>query len=105
MIPVTRLDGTSIILNVDLVQWIEQTPDTVIVLTNGERLLVQDGADTLVRRALAFKRAVVCGPSVQPTEDVLLEGSSPLLATSRPAPKPRPTTGGGDSTRVNSWIR
>jgi flagellar protein FlbD len=65
MIAVTRLDGTPIVLNVDLIQWIEETPDTVVALTNGERLLVKEPSGEIVRRAIAFKRAVVAGPSVQ----------------------------------------
>jgi flagellar protein FlbD len=61
MIRVTRLDGASIVLNCDLVQWIEETPDTVVVLTTGERVLVRESADELARRALEFKRAVAAG--------------------------------------------
>jgi flagellar protein FlbD len=69
MIPVTRLDGTCIVLNVDLVQWVEETPDTVVVLSNGERLLVKESAGELVRRAIEFKRAVAAGPVVRDAGD------------------------------------
>jgi flagellar protein FlbD len=65
MIALTRLDGTPIVVNVDLVQWVEETPDTVVALTNGERLLVREPAGELVRRAVEFKRAVATGPSVR----------------------------------------
>jgi flagellar protein FlbD len=69
MIAVTRLDGTPIVVNVDVVQWIEETPDTVVALINGERLLVREAAGEIVRRAVAFKRAVAAGPSVRDTVD------------------------------------
>jgi len=62
MIRVTRLDGAPILLNCDLVQWVEETPDTVVVLTTGERVLVRESADEVARRALDFKRAVAAGP-------------------------------------------
>lgn len=61
MIPLTRLDGTAIVLNVDVVQWIEETPDTVVVLTTGERLLVKERASEVVRRTVDFKRMVAVG--------------------------------------------
>ena len=62
MIRVTRLDGSSIVVNVDLVQWIEQTPDTVLSLVSGEKLLVRESPERLVAGAIAFKRAVHQGP-------------------------------------------
>lgn len=65
MISVTRLDGTAIVLNVDLVQWIEETPDTVISLTSGERLLVRESAEEVVRLAVEFRRAVAAGPKAR----------------------------------------
>ena len=69
MIAVTRLDGTQIVVNVDLVQWIEQTPDTVLALTSGERLLVREPVSEIVRRAVAFKQEIASGPVVRPRED------------------------------------
>jgi flagellar protein FlbD len=61
MIALTRLDGAAIVLNADLVQWVEETPDTMIVLTNGERLLVREPVGEVVRRAMEFKRSVAAG--------------------------------------------
>jgi len=69
VIPVTRFDGSEIVLNIDLVQWIEQTPDTVISLTNGERLLVREKTEEIVRRAIAFRHTIASGPVVRRAED------------------------------------
>ena len=69
MITVTRFDGTEIVLNIDLVQWIEQTPDTVVSLTNGERLLVRESPEEIVLRAVAFRRAIATGPVVRERVD------------------------------------
>ena len=41
MIFVTRLDGTELVVNVDLIITIEKTPDTVLTLTTGDRIMVQ----------------------------------------------------------------
>jgi flagellar protein FlbD len=65
MIAVTRLDGASMLLNAEVVEWIEQTPDTLIGLLNGERLLVRESPDELVRRIVAFKRSVLAGPALR----------------------------------------
>jgi len=65
MIAVTRLDKTPMILNADLVEWIERTPDTLIGLVNGERFLVLETPEELVRRVIDFKRSVVAGPSLR----------------------------------------
>jgi flagellar protein FlbD len=59
MIRVTRLDGTPMLVNVDQITWVEFTPDTVISLANGEKLLVSDSADEIVHRAHEFKRALL----------------------------------------------
>lgn len=74
MIPVTRFDGTTLIVNVDRVLWIEETPDTVIVLTTGERLLVRERPADLVRRALDFKRAAASGPESRARDDAESSG-------------------------------
>ena len=65
MIWVTRLDGTELAVNSDLILTIESTPDTVLALTNGERLLVQQTVPEIIERILAFRRQVVHGPVVQ----------------------------------------
>jgi len=69
VIPVTRLDGTSIVVNIDLVQCVEPTPDTVLTLTTGERLMVRESVDEIVGRALAFKRQIAAGPVVGPRRE------------------------------------
>ena len=63
MIRVTRLDGTPMLVNVDQITWVEFTPDTVISLANGEKLLVRDDAEAIVHRTHDFKRSLLSGPS------------------------------------------
>jgi flagellar protein FlbD len=56
MIDVTRLGGGGLVINVDLILSIEQTPDTMIVFANGEKLLVLETPAVLVERVLAYRR-------------------------------------------------
>jgi flagellar protein FlbD len=59
MIPVTRLDGSTMIVNDDQIAWIETHPDTVISMMNGEKLLVRETPDELIERTRHFKRSLV----------------------------------------------
>lgn len=58
MIAVTRLDGTPMVVNSDQIAWIEYSPDTVISLMNGEKLIVRESPETIVDRVKAFRRDV-----------------------------------------------
>jgi len=69
MIAVTRLDGSPLILNADLITAIEQTPDTLVSLTTGDTVLVLETPEELVSRITRFKRQLFLGvTSVQPSE-------------------------------------
>jgi flagellar protein FlbD len=68
MIPVTRLDGTPMIVNADQIAWIEYLPDPVLTLTNNEKLIVREAPDILVARVKAYKRAIHRGPRPVPRE-------------------------------------
>jgi flagellar protein FlbD len=59
MIAVTRFDGSEILLNEDLIESIEQTPDTVLSLVNGHKLMVRDAPAELVRRVVEFRQLVL----------------------------------------------
>jgi len=59
MIRVTRLNHTGVVLNSDLIEQIEATPDTVISLTNGERIMVLESPDEVIARIMAFRRAIL----------------------------------------------
>jgi flagellar protein FlbD len=64
MIVLTRLDGHSIALNEDLLVFAEKTPDTVLTMTSGHRLMVKETLDEVVARIVAFRRSVL--PSLAP---------------------------------------
>lgn len=63
MILVTKLDGREVAVNSDLVVTIERTPDTMLTLANGTRLLVREAVDEVVDRVVAFRRRI--GPQVE----------------------------------------
>jgi flagellar protein FlbD len=61
MIPLTRLNHIPLVLNSDLIEHIEATPDTVITLTTGQIIRVLETADDVVARVVAFRRTVMQG--------------------------------------------
>jgi len=58
MIKVRRLNGKVFYLNHNLIETVEDTPDTVIKLTNGVTYVVRDGADAIKERIIAFNREI-----------------------------------------------
>jgi len=58
MITVTRLNHSQLVLNSDLIEWIETTPDTVISLTTGQRIMVRESSEEIVQRIMEFRRAI-----------------------------------------------
>ena len=56
MISVTRLNGSAVVVNADLIRFVESRPDTYITLTDGERLIVTEPVDEVVRLVMEFQR-------------------------------------------------
>lgn len=63
MIEVTRLNDTVFIINSDLIELIEKTPDTVITLTNGKKFIVKDSVDEVVSKVIKFRQSINMGLS------------------------------------------
>jgi len=74
MIWLTRLNRVPLVLNSDMIEHIEVTPDTVITLSNGQIWRVRESAEEVVERIVAFRRRI-CGPGAAPQE--LLEDPGP----------------------------
>lgn len=55
MIEVTRLNGSSMMLNSDLIKTAEASPDTMITLVSGEKLIVREAPAEIVERMLAHR--------------------------------------------------
>ena len=77
MIWLTRLNRVPLVLNCDLIEHIEVTPDTVITLTTGQILRVRETADEVIARVLDFRRRVFCSERATPVE--CARGSEPAL--------------------------
>ena len=58
MIRLTRLNRALMVLNCDLIEHIDVTPDTVITLTTGQILRVLENADEVVEQIVSFRRRI-----------------------------------------------
>lgn len=61
MIFLTRMDGKSVVVNDDQILYAESTPDTVLVLATGARLMVREPLSLVVERAAQYRRSIQPG--------------------------------------------
>jgi len=62
MIYVTRINGKVFAINPDLIETLEETPDTIITLTNERRYVVKESIDVLIDRITHFRKS--CYPDL-----------------------------------------
>ena len=58
MIDLTRLNGVNFTVNCDLIESIEETPDTVVTLTTGKKLIVKESRQQIKNLVLSYKRKI-----------------------------------------------
>jgi flagellar protein FlbD len=63
MISLTRLNHKPLVLNPDLIVSMEETPDTIITLSNGEKIAVQEKVKEVIQRVIHFRRCIF-NPSI-----------------------------------------
>lgn len=64
MIKLTRLNGQEFVLNAHLIKFVEVTPDTLITLRDGEKLMVRESPDIVIHRAVEYRRSLQIIPGV-----------------------------------------
>lgn len=64
MIELTRINHVPLIVNSDLIEYVETAPDTILTLTNGQKLVVLENAREVVRRVIEFRHSVMTGVQI-----------------------------------------
>ncbi len=59
MIQLTRLNHVPLIVNADLIEHVEVTPDTVVTLTTGQKFLVLESSEEIVAKVIQFRGAIL----------------------------------------------
>lgn len=77
MIRVTRMNGVEFVINAELIEFIDSTPDTVITLTTGKKFVLKDSLDEVVDKVTAYRKEI--GTKFiyhnRPDGDINLDGS------------------------------
>ncbi|MGA2880447.1 MAG: flagellar FlbD family protein [Bryobacteraceae bacterium] len=64
MIRLTRINRVPLVLNSDLIEHVEATPDTVIALTTGQKLVVLESSEQVVEKVIEFRRLIANRPEL-----------------------------------------
>ena len=98
MITLSRLNGSVVAINPDLITWIEVTPDTTVSMLGGDKINVREPLEEVIEKVIAFRRAVGEVIGHAPAREIL-----PSLhrrdSTSSFRPSGRPSTPGGNDRR------
>ncbi len=68
MIRLTRLNHAALVVNCDMIEHIEMTPDTVLSLTTGQRITVLESAEEVIGRVIEFRRLILHAPQIATPE-------------------------------------
>lgn len=74
MIEVTRLNNQKIMINAELIESVEETPDTVITLTNGKKVIVKESRQEIRNLVVLYKKetfADLCQIIAKSTQSVV----------------------------------
>ncbi len=90
MIQLTRLNNARLAVNCDLIKYVEEAPDTVLTLLNGEKLVVRETTEQVIERVRDFRRSVLIAnpgavsPSGMCTNDAAETSAAAATVTKRP---------------------
>ena len=60
MIEVTKLNDIKFMVNADIIEMVEETPDTVVTLTTGKKMIVKESRQEIRDLVIAYRRSVFC---------------------------------------------
>ncbi len=60
MISVHRINNEEFMINCDLIEFVEETPDTIISMASGRKLVVSEKSDEIKRLIIEYKRKIYC---------------------------------------------
>lgn len=65
MVKLTRLNGNTMVLNSDLIKTAEASPDTMLTLINGEKMIVREELEEVVERVLSYRARLLATVAVR----------------------------------------
>jgi flagellar protein FlbD len=62
MIELTKLQNAKIVVNAEMIEFVERTPDTLITTSTGKKLMVQESVEKVIELVIAYKRQCSANP-------------------------------------------
>ncbi|HWJ66554.1 MAG TPA: flagellar FlbD family protein [Nocardioides sp.] len=97
MISLTRLSGTTFLLNADLVERVDCTPDTVVTLVDGTKYLVSETLDEVLAEVIDYRAAIVARAALPDAASVPAVRTTPRPARLAAVPHPAETRPAGSA--------
>ena len=88
MIELTRLNGGHMVVNSDLIRYAEASPDTVITLVTGDKIVVTESTGELIERVIAFRSRLLRTAFPEGMAGRIPPNPSPRSRLRRPGPPP-----------------
>ncbi len=70
MIKVNRLNRKELVINSDLILYVDSTPDTVISFTNGSKMVVLESLDEIIEKVIEYKSSINSFKSIEIRKEV-----------------------------------
>ena len=67
MVKLNRLNGAPVTVNADLIETVEATPDTIITLISGKKLMVVESVDHVIEQVIVYRRSLLVIAGDQPS--------------------------------------
>ena len=64
MIQLTRINHVPLVINSDLIEHLEATPDTVISMTTGQKFMVLESANEVIHKVIEFRKSICQGLTI-----------------------------------------
>lgn len=58
MVRLTRLNGSEVVINADLIEFVETTPDTLLTLVTGKKIPVRETTEEVIQQVVSYRRAL-----------------------------------------------
>ena len=59
MITITKINDVELVVNCDLIELVETTPDTTITMTTGRKVIIKESVDEVLERIVAYKKRLI----------------------------------------------
>ncbi len=56
MITLTKFNGSAVVINAELIETVESTPDTIVTLINGKKILVQEPVEDIIELVIVYRQ-------------------------------------------------